>query len=128
MSRFVGGVLSAALVSVLIAGCGSQQEVSQGGGSRAAIPSPQQVVARVSPTTAGGTCSGVAIDVAPGVKGSSSPQEAIDVFLGSATTSLTLPRAGWVSASSGLYTSGTAVIEMNRLPEGGYVVTGARTC
>lgn len=87
-----------------------------------------QVVAPVSPMTANGTCSGVAIDVAPGVKGSSSPQAAIDTFVRSGSTSLSLPRSGWVSDSPGQYTSGTAVIEMNRLPDGGYVVTGAHTC
>jgi hypothetical protein len=89
---------------------------------------PVAVDAQVSPTTAGGTCSGVAIDVAPGVKGAANPQAAIDAFLRSGSTSLTLPHAGWVSTPSGQYTSGTAVIEMSRLPDGGYVVTGARTC
>jgi len=128
MNRFLGGGLSVVLVSVLIAGCGSQHAASQGGVTRPATPTPQQVVAHVSPTMATGTCSGVAIDVAPGVKGSGNPRAAIDTFLRSGSTSLTLPRTGWVSASSGLYTSGTAVIEMNRLPDGRYVVTGARTC
>ena len=116
------------LVSLLIAGCGSHQAVGQGGASRQSTPAPQQVVARVSPTTTGGTCSIVEIEVAPGVKGAATPQAAIETFLGSGSTSLTLPRAGWVSVSSGQYASGTAVIEMYRLPEGGYVVTGARTC
>jgi hypothetical protein len=89
---------------------------------------PVAVDQHVSPTTAGGTCSAEAIDVAPGVNGAANPQAAIDTFLRSGSPSLTLPQAGWVSTPSGQYTSGTAVIEMNRLPDGGYVVTGARTC
>lgn len=128
MNRFLGVGFPVVLVSLLIAGCGSQQAVGQGGASHPTTPAPQQVVAHASPTTTGGTCSGVAIDVAPGVKGDASPQAAIDTFLRSGSTSLTLPPTGWVSTSSGQYTSGTAVIEMNRLPDGGYVVTGARTC
>ena len=127
MNRVLGVGFPVVLVSLLIAGCGSQQAVGQGGASRQTTPAPQQVVAHASPTATGGTCSGVAIDVAPGVKGAADPQAAIDTFLRSGT-SLTLPPAGWVSASSGQYTSGTAVIEMYRLPDGGYVVTGARTC
>lgn len=116
------------LVALLIAGCGSQQAVSQGGAAHATTSGPEQVVAKASPMTTGGTCSAVEIDVAPGVKGAPNPQAAIDTFLRSGSISLTLPRNGWVSTTPGRYTSGKASIEMSRLPDGGYVVTGALTC
>ena len=128
MTRLLGVGFPLVLVSLLMTGCGSQQAVGQGEAMHPTTPAPQQVVAQVSPPATGGTCSAVAIDVAPSVQGAVNPQAAIDTFLRSGSTSLTLPQTGWVRATTGQYTSGTAVIEMNRLPDGGYVVTGARTC
>lgn len=128
MNRSLGVGLPALLVTLLIAACGSQQAVSQGGAAHPTTPAPEQAVAKASPTTSGGTCSGVEIDVAPGVKGAPTPRAAIDTFLRSGRISLSLPQTGWVSTTPGQYTSGKASIEMSRLPDGGYVVTGASTC
>ncbi len=73
-------------------------------------------------------CTGASFSVngAPGA-GSKSAQEAIDVFLAGFST-FELPHDGWTQQDPSHYSSGTAVLELLRLSDGEYVVSGAKTC
>jgi hypothetical protein len=66
------------------------------------------------------------VDAAPG-SGSETADQAIDVFLAGFST-FELPHDAWTQQDASHYSSGSSVVEMLRLSDGGYVVTGARTC
>ena len=70
----------------------------------------------------------MSLDIAPAAKGSSTASEAIEVFIRSRSAAFRIPITGWRSTDGRLYTSGTARLEMFRLPSGGWVVTGASIC
>ena len=76
----------------------------------------------------GHSCKSVSYTVngAPG-SGSATARQAIDAFLADFST-FPLPHDGWTEQDASHYTNGSAVVEMVRLSDGGYVVTGARTC
>jgi hypothetical protein len=78
--------------------------------------------------TRGHNCQSVSYSVngAPG-SGSATAQGAIDVFLADFST-LALPHDGWTEQDPSHYANGSAVVEIFRLSDGEYVVTGARTC
>ena len=123
MTRSPGAALAVSGCAILLTACG-QQLASP---TKASTPIDQPVS---SPGGAepSGTCAIVAIEVAPGVTGQSTPLLAIHVFLQSGTASFALPPRGWASVDGRLYTSGAAAVEMTRLPNGGYVVTTASNC
>jgi hypothetical protein len=77
----------------------------------------------------GGTCQGLSLDIAPGVKGASTPAEAIAVFLKSGTATFALPRTGWHGPPlGGRFTSGAASVTVFRSPGAGFVVNEASSC
>lgn len=63
-----------------------------------------------------------------GRQGATRSRAAIDTLLRSGGAFVSLRRTGWVGASAGCYTSGTAVIEIKRLPDRGYVVMSTSVC
>ena len=69
------------------------------------------------------------MDIAPGVKGTKTPADAIAVFLRSGTATFALPRTGWLGpASGGRFTCGAASVSVFPIPSAGFVVDGASDC
>jgi hypothetical protein len=128
MNRMFGGVTGVALGVVLVAGCGTTNAVTSGNATGSAAPTVKAIAVNVTPANPSKGCAGVGISVPVDAKGSSTPKAAIDIFLRTGMTQMNLPFTGWALTSPGLYASGTAVIDMTHLPNGGYLVTSARTC
>ena len=124
MTRFPSAALAVSGCAILLTACG-QQLANPTNASTTPIGRPVSSPAGTEPSS---TCALVAIEVAPGVTGRSTPQLAIQAFLQSGTASFALPPRGWASADGKRYTSGAADVEMTRLPDGGYVVTTASNC
>lgn len=75
-----------------------------------------------------GNCGALSLSMAAGYKGHPTPAKAITAFLASGTASFRLPKTGWTTTDGRMYTSGTAHLQMWRIPNAGYAVTGASNC
>jgi hypothetical protein len=89
-----------------------------------------EVTAGGTPTPSpGGTCQGVSLDIAPGVKGEATQRQALMAFLKSGSLSLVLPKTGWRGPdAAGRFTSGAASVTVFRIPGAGFAVTDASSC
>jgi hypothetical protein len=85
---------------------------------------PPRLVA--SPSTV--PCSAVALNPPPGETGAATAEKAISQFLTTSSSLEGLPTSGWTSVDGRTYRSGSSSVELTRLANGGFVVTGASSC